>query len=72
MTVAPAQSTLAAAGFAACDYLIRTVSILGLLAVVGMVTSGTSQTHAAQERAGTTVATTPAHPGSFTSTHHQG
>jgi hypothetical protein len=66
---APQQGALAAAGLAACDYLIRTVSILGLLAVVGMVTAGTAQT---PERApGTTVATAPAHQGSFSSNHHQ-
>lgn len=68
----PRQGTLAAAGFAACDYVIRTVSILGLLAVVGMITAGTSQTHTeqAQEPGTTTAATAPAHPGVFTSTRH--
>jgi hypothetical protein len=71
VTVAPTQGTLAAAGFAACDYLIRTVSILGLLAVVGMVTAGTAQSHTQEQTPGTTVATAPAHPGAFTSTHRQ-
>jgi len=74
VAVAPAQGTLAAAGFAACDYLIRTVSVLGLLAVVGMVTAGTAQTQAPDpgRTPSTTVATAPAHPGSSTSTHHRG
>jgi hypothetical protein len=66
----PAQGPFAAAGFAACDYLIRTVSILGLLAVVGMVSAGTAQTQAPERTPGTTVATAPAHPGAFTSTRH--
>lgn len=68
---APARGTLAAAGFAACDYLIRTVSILGLLAVVGMVTAGTAQTHAQERTPGTTVASSPAHQNGFTSTPHR-
>jgi hypothetical protein len=72
VATAPARGPLVAAGLAACDYLIRTVSILGLLAVVGMVTAGSSGTAQTEDRApGTTVATSPAHPGGFTSTHHQ-
>lgn len=74
VTVAPAQGTLAAAGFAACDYLIRTVSVLGLLAVVGMATAGTAKHQVPNPAQGrtpsTTVATAPAHPGSFSSTRH--
>jgi hypothetical protein len=72
VATAPARGPLVAAGLAACDYLIRTVSILGLLAVVGMVTAGSSGTAQTEDRApGTTVATSPAHPGGFSSTHHQ-
>ena len=72
VATAPQQGTLAAAGLAACDYLTRTVSILGLLAVVGMVTAGTAQTQTQQRTPGTTVANAPAHPGAFTSTRHRG
>jgi hypothetical protein len=71
VVTAPAQGTLVAAGLAACDYLTRTVSILGLLAVVGMVTAGTAQPPTHERTPGTTVATAPAHQGASSSSHHQ-